>query len=46
MAHTSIAAAATDHDGKWVLFDETLPMDDTKRLSGIKRKPNKGCAQG
>lgn len=42
MANTSIAAAATDRDGKRVLLDETLPMDDRKRLLGIKRKPYRG----
>lgn len=29
------------HDGKWVMFDESIPIDDIKTLLNIKRKPNK-----
>lgn len=34
--------AQTYHDGKWVMFDETLPDDDLVRLLVIKRRQNKG----
>ncbi|MEA4823596.1 MAG: DUF3788 domain-containing protein [Clostridiaceae bacterium] len=34
--------AATYHDGKWVMFDETLPDLDLTRLLAVKRRPNKG----
>ena len=34
-------SAKTYHDGKWVMFDETIPMDDMKLLLNIKRRPNK-----
>lgn len=34
-------SAKTYHDGKWVMFDETLPFDDMKLLLNIKRRPNK-----
>lgn len=34
--------AATYHDGKWVMFDETLPDLDLARLLAVKRRPNKG----
>lgn len=33
--------AETFHDGKWVMFDETVPMGDIIALLGLKRKPNK-----
>ena len=33
--------AETYHDGKWVMFDETVPAGDIKVLLDIKRKPNK-----
>lgn len=29
------------HDGKWVMFDETIPIEDVKLLLAIKRKPDK-----
>lgn len=36
--------AQTYHDGKWVMFDETLPNEDLIRLLAVKRKPNRaGC---
>lgn len=35
-------SAITYHDGKWVMFDETTPLDDIVRLLAIKRRPNKG----
>lgn len=34
-------SATTYHDGKWAMFDETIPMDDMKILLNIKRRPNK-----
>ena len=34
-------SAKTYHDGKWVMFDETLPLADMKLLLNIKRRPNK-----
>lgn len=34
-------AATVYHDGKWVMFDETLPIPDLVRLLQIKRRPNK-----
>lgn len=33
--------AETYHDGKWVMFDETVPASDVKIFLNIKRKPNK-----
>lgn len=33
--------AKTYHDGKWVMFDETLPISDMKLLLDIKRRANK-----
>lgn len=33
--------AETYHDGKWVMFNETVPASDIKALLNIKRKPNK-----
>ncbi|MDO5566668.1 MAG: DUF3788 domain-containing protein [Planctomycetia bacterium] len=33
--------ATTYHDGKWVMFDHKLPVDDLKSLLAIKRKPNR-----
>lgn len=33
--------ARTYHDGKWVMFDETLPNDDLALLPAVKRRPNK-----
>lgn len=32
-------AATVYHDGKWVMFDENIPTEDTKILLAIKRKP-------
>lgn len=29
------------HDGKWVMFDEAIPIEDVKLLLAIKRKPDK-----
>lgn len=34
-------SAVTYHDGKWVMFDETISIHDMKTLLAIKRKPNK-----
>ncbi len=33
--------ATTYHDGKWVMFDETLPDEDLARLLAVKRRPNR-----
>ncbi len=33
--------ATTYHDGKWVMFDENLPMPDLLALLRIKRRPNR-----
>lgn len=35
--------AATYHDGKWVMFDETLTDEDLTRLLAIKRRPNRAA---
>ena len=33
--------AVTYHDGKWVMFDETLPDEDLTQLLAVKRRPNR-----
>lgn len=33
--------AATYHDGKWVMFDESASIDDIIKLLMVKRKPNR-----
>ena len=38
--------AATYHDGKWVMFDEALPLADLQTLLSVKRQPDrKGLPQ-
>lgn len=32
-------AATIYHDGKWVMFDESLPVEELKSLLTVKRKP-------
>ncbi len=33
--------ATTYHDGKWVMFDENIPICDILPLLAVKRKPNR-----
>ncbi|MDD2971876.1 MAG: DUF3788 domain-containing protein [Lachnospiraceae bacterium] len=34
-------SAKVYHDGKWVMFDESISLDDAKMFLAIKRKPNR-----
>lgn len=38
-------SATTYHDGKWVMFGESLPLSDLRALLAVKRKPNKKPAK-
>lgn len=37
--------AETYHDGKWVMLNESVPIDDIRMLLKIKRKPNRKSAK-
>lgn len=33
--------ATTYHDGKWVMFPESLPLSDLRAMLAVKRRPNR-----